>query len=149
MPMETTFTMLKPGVLQRTLAGEIITRIEKKGLQIVAMKMMNLPLELVETHYGEHKGKPFYDYLVKVMTSGPVIAMALKGDNAIAMLRKICGPTSPDQAEPGTIRGDYAMHTPRNLIHASDSPESAARELALFFKPEEILSWEAPYEIWL
>jgi nucleoside-diphosphate kinase len=140
--IERTFTMLKPGVLNRRLAGEVISRIEKKGLKILAIKTLRIDRALAENHYAEHKGKPFFEDLLSYITSGPVVAMVVEGDDAIAMLRKLCGSTKAQDAAPGTIRGDYAMHTNFNIIHASDSPESAAREIGLFFKPHEILEWE-------
>lgn len=146
---ERTFTMLKPGVIQRRVAGEIIARIEDKGFEIIGMKMMRIPRSLAETHYREHREKPFFGELVGYITSGPVIAMVLKGDSAIAMLRKLCGSTRAEDAIPGTIRGDYAMHTNTNIIHASDSSESAEREIGLFFKPEEILSYEDGNDGWI
>ncbi|NLJ46201.1 MAG: nucleoside-diphosphate kinase [Treponema sp.] len=149
MALERTFTMLKPGVLSRRIAGEILTRIERKGLTIRALKMMKIDRELAETHYAEHRGKDFFTSLVDYITSGPVVAMVLEGDGAIAMLRRLCGPTKAEEAAPGTIRGDYGMHTNLNIIHASDSPESAARETALFFKPEEILDWEDGNHGWI
>lgn len=149
MALERTFTMLKPGVLSRRIAGEILTRIERKGLTIRALKMMKIDRELAETHYAEHRGKDFFTSLVDYITSGPVVAMVLEGDGAIATLRRLCGPTKAEEAAPGTIRGDYGMHTNLNIIHASDSPESAARETALFFKPEEILDWEDGNHGWI
>lgn len=134
--------MLKPGVLQRRLLGEIITRLEKSGFNIVALKMLNITRELAETHYGEHKGKPFYDSLLSYITSDIAVAMVLERVNAIATLRKLAGATNPDQAAPGTIRGDYAVETTKNIIHASDSPESAKREIRIFFTEAEIYDFE-------
>jgi nucleoside-diphosphate kinase len=147
--IERTFTMLKPGVVSRRVAGEIVSRIEKKGFRIVGMKLMMIPRSLAETHYAEHKGKGFYDGLIDYMTSGPVLAMVLEADSAIAMLRKVCGATKAEEAAPGTIRGDYAFHTGLNVIHASDSSESAAREIGLFFKPEELIEWKDGNEGWI
>lgn len=149
MAVERTFTMLKPGVLSRRIAGEIISRLERKGFDIVAAKMLRIPRSLAETHYAEHRGKPFFEELVSYITSGPVVAMVLEGDGAVAMLRKTCGSTKAEEAQPGTIRGDYAMHTGLNIIHASDSVESAAREIALFFKPEEIMDWKDGNDDWI
>lgn len=149
MPVERTFAMLKPGVLSRRIAGEIISRIERKGFDIVALKMMRIPRPLAETHYAEHREKPFFNELVDYIISGPVIAMVLEGENAIRMLRILCGSTRAEEACPGTIRGDYAMHTNINIIHASDSPQAAAREIALFFKPEEIASWPDGNSPWI
>jgi len=149
MALERTFAMLKPGVLDRRLAGEIISRIERKGLALVAVKLMRIPRALAEEHYAEHRGKAFFGGLVDYVTSGPVLAMAIEGDGAILMLRKLCGATKAEEAAPGTIRGDYAMHTGLNVIHASDSPESAARELGLFFRSEEIIPWKDGNSAWI
>lgn len=149
MAVERTFTMLKPGVLARRVAGEIITRIERKGFVIRAVKTLRIDRALAEAHYAEHRGKDFFERLVSYITSGPVLAMVLEGDGAIAMLRKLCGSTKAEEAAPGTIRGDFGMHTNLNIIHASDSPESAAREIGLFFKPGEILDWEDGNDGWI
>jgi nucleoside-diphosphate kinase len=149
MANERTFSMLKPGVLQRRIAGEIIHRMEQKGFHITALKIMNISRELCETHYAEHKDKPFFPGLVKYMTSGPVIAMVLEGEKAISHLRMLCGATNVDEAKPGTIRGDYASVTRMNIIHASDSVESAEREINLFFKPEEIVEYVDDTAKWL
>lgn len=149
MAIERTFTMLKPGILSRRIAGEIISRIERKGLDIVGMKLMRIPRTLAEEHYAEHKEKAFFGELVDYICSGPVVAMVLEGDNAIALLRKLCGSTKPEEAAPGTIRGDFAMHTNLNIIHASDSPESARREINLFFKPEELTGWKDGNNGWI
>ena len=149
MAIERTFTMLKPGILSRRIAGEIISRIERKGLDIVGMKLMRIPRTLAEEHYAEHKAKAFFGELVDYICSGPVIAMVLEGDNAIALLRKLCGSTKPEEAAPGTIRGDFAMHTNLNIIHASDSSESARREINLFFKPEELIGWKDGNNGWI
>jgi nucleoside-diphosphate kinase len=146
--MERTFVMLKPGILQRRIAGEVLNRFERKGLKITALKMLQMDKKMVETHYAEHKGKGFYDRLVEYTLSGPVIAMVLEGEDAIALVRRLVGPTDIREALPGTIRGDYAARTRLNIVHASDSPESAARETALFFSPEEICSWEDGNSVW-
>lgn len=142
MATERTFTMLKPGVLQRRIVGEILTRLERKGLKILAMRLMKIPRDLAEDHYGEHREKPFFGDLVGYITSAPVIAMVVEGEEAISRLRLLCGATKVDQALPGTIRGDYATQTQLNIIHASDSPESAARETGLFFDESEIIDYE-------
>ncbi|MDQ7796760.1 MAG: nucleoside-diphosphate kinase [Spirochaetia bacterium] len=147
--MERTFAMLKPGVLSRRIAGEIISRIERKGFDIIGLKIMRITRELAEKHYAEHIGKPFFNELVAYITSSPVIAMVLEGDQAIKILRMMCGPTKPEEANPGTIRGDYAMHTNINIIHASDSPEAAVREISLFFKPEELMDWSDGNQHWI
>lgn len=149
MAVERTFTMLKPGVLARRIAGEIIARIEKKGLTIRALKTLRMDRALAESHYAEHEGKSFFGELVAYITSGPVIAMVVEGDGAISMLRKLCGSTKAEDAIPGTIRGDFALHTGLNIIHASDSPESAAREIGLFFEPGEILEWQDGNHGWI
>lgn len=147
--MERTFAMLKPGVVQRRLVGEILSRIEKKGLDIVAMKLMRMDRALAERHYEALAAQPFFGELVAFMTSGPVLAMVLEGDEAVALLRAICGATKVLEALPGTIRGDFADHTGKNVIHASDSAESAEREIGLFFKPEEILRWKDGNDEWI
>jgi nucleoside-diphosphate kinase len=147
--MEKTLIILKPDAVQRGLCGEIITRFEKKGLQPVAAKMMKIPTQLAETHYEPHKGKPFYAGLVKFMTSSPVLVLALSGKDAIAIARKMMGATFGSKAEPGTIRGDFGVSNSFNLIHGSDSPESAQRELGLFFKPDELLEWTPAAQGWV
>jgi nucleoside-diphosphate kinase len=140
--MERTFVMLKPGVLQRRIAGELIRRFERKGLKIVALKLMRPDKALVEAHYAEHRNTDFYDKLLEYTLSGPVIAMILEGPEAIAVTRRLAGPTNYLDAQPGTIRGDFAAHIRHNIVHASDSRESAEREMALFFKTSEICTWE-------
>jgi nucleoside-diphosphate kinase len=140
--------MLKPGVLQRRLAGEIIARFEKKGLKLVGMKILTITPELASKHYAEHKEKSFYKELVSYITAGPVLAMAIEGDDAVQFVRQLCGATKVTDAQPGTIRGDYSLHTSINIIHSSDSPESAARELGLFFRDDELVSWEDGNKIW-
>ncbi|HAH61357.1 MAG TPA: nucleoside-diphosphate kinase [Treponema sp.] len=142
------FTMLKPGVLNRRIVGEVINRLEKKGLKLVGLKMMQITPELAAQHYGEHKGKPFYDSLVGYITSGPVVAMVWQGDDCVTLVRKLIGSTSPAEAHPGTIRGDFCSHTQHNIIHASDSDESAAREIKLFFNDNEIIDWEDNSSSW-
>ncbi len=130
--------MLKPGTVNRRIAGEVISRLERKGLRLVGVKMLNMSLELAKTHYAEHEGRPFYDTLIQYITSGPVIAMVWQSDDCVTLVRKLTGSTIVTEASPGTIRGDYCCHTPHNIIHASDSKESAEREISLFFKPEEL-----------
>jgi nucleoside-diphosphate kinase len=147
--MERTLIILKPDAVQRGLCGQIIDRIEKKGLQIVGMKFMHISRALAETHYGPHKGKPFYESLVNFMTSSPVIVVALSGKEAIAIARKMMGATFGSKAEPGSIRGDFGVSNAFNLIHGSDSAESAQRELGLFFKPEELLDWKPAIQPWV
>lgn len=147
--MERTLIIFKPDAVQRGLCGEILTRFEKKGLQIVGSKFMKIPPSLAETHYEPHRGKPFYAGLVKFMTSSPVLVLALEGKDAIAIARKLMGATFGSKAEPGTIRGDLGVSNVFNLIHGSDSPESAQRELGLFFKPEELIDWQPAVRGWV
>ncbi|MFP4205212.1 MAG: nucleoside-diphosphate kinase [Spirochaetaceae bacterium] len=149
MAYQKTFCMLKPGVLQRRIAGEIISRIERKGLVIEAMKMMRIPRELCEEHYAEHRGKSFFESLVSYMTSAPVVAMVVGGEQAIPYMRALSGATNPAEAAAGTIRGDYALVTQNNIIHAADSPESAEREIGLFFTKEEIYDYDDPNAGWI
>ena len=139
--IERTLAILKPDAVRRGLVGEIIARFERKGMRIVAMKLIQISRSLAEKHYAEHKGKPFYESLLKFMCSEPAIVLVLEGQHAIALLRLIMGATNPFQAAPGSIRGDYAHDLTFNLIHGSDGPESAAKEIALFFKPEELVSY--------
>ena len=147
--MERTLIILKPDAVQRGLCGEIVTRFEKKGLQIVGCKFMKISQRLAETHYEPHKGKPFYPGLVQFMTSSPVIVLALTGKDAIAISRKMMGATFGSKAEPGTIRGDFGVSNSFNLIHGSDSPESAQRELGLFFKADELIDWTPANQGWV
>src|SRR5215469_7135710 len=147
--MERTLIIFKPDAVQRGLCGEILARFERKGLQVVGMKFTRLPQQLVETHYDPHRGKPFYPGLVKFMTSSPVVVLALEGKDAIAIARKMMGATFGSKAEPGTIRGDYGVSNSFNLIHGSDSPESAQRELGLFFKLEELVDWQPAGRAWV
>ena len=147
--MERTLIILKPDAVQRGLAGQIVTRFENKGLQIVGLKFMQISRQLAETHYEPHRGKPFYPGLVSFMTSSPVIVLALAGKDAIAISRKMMGATFGSKAEPGTIRGDFGVSNSFNLIHGSDSAESAQRELGLFFKPEELIDWQPAVRGWV
>ena len=147
--MEKTFVMIKPDGVQRGLIGEIISRIERKGLKIVAMKMLHISQELAQRHYAEHRGKSFFDSLISYITSGPVVAMVVEGKEAVKVMRSLVGKTNPIEASPGTIRGDYAMDVGRNVIHASDSIESANREISLFFDEEEIIEYKKFDEDWV
>lgn len=149
MAIQRTFTMLKPGVLQRRIAGEILSRFERKGLKILGMKLMQIPNDLAQDHYGEHKEKPFFGDLVGYITSAPVVAMVIEGEEAISRVRLLTGATKVENAQPGTIRGDYATQTQMNIIHASDSPESAGREIGLFFNDSEIIDYEDGNADWL
>lgn len=140
--------MCKPGVLNRRIVGQVITRLENKGLKIIGLKMMNISRELAAKHYAEHLEKTFYEDLVSYITSGPVVAFVLEADDCVTLVRKIVGSTNPKDALPGTIRGDFCSHTNHNIIHASDSNESAEREINLFFKPEELIDWDDQCELW-
>lgn len=133
MATEQTFAMVKPDGVRRGLVGEVISRLERKSFKITAMKLMTIPRELAERHYGEHKGKPFYEGLVDFITSGPVVAMVVEGENAILEWRKMMGATNPADAAPGTIRGDFAATVDENVAHGSDAPATAEREIGIFF----------------
>ncbi len=147
--METSLIIIKPDGVQRRLAGRILTRFEEKGLAIVGAKMMRIPLELAETHYEAHRERPFYPGLVQYMTSQPVLVVALRGKSAITVIRKMLGATFGSQADPGTIRGDFAISDGYNLVHASDSPEAAERELGLFFADGEVQDYEMHDTPWV
>lgn len=147
--METTLIILKPDAVQRGIMGAILSRFEDKGLQVVGCKMMQISGKLAETHYESHKGKPFYPGLVRFMTSSPVLVLALRGNGAIAIARNMMGATFGSKANPGTIRGDFGVSNSFNLIHGSDSPEAAERELKLFFAAGEVLSWARASESWI
>ena len=133
MPIERTLVLVKPDGVRRGLVGEVISRFERLGLRITAMRLLTVDEDLASRHYAEHTGKPFYRELVSFITSGSVVAMVLEGESAIAMVRKLMGPTDPADAPPGTLRGDYGLEITENIVHGSDGPESAAREVALFF----------------
>ncbi|MBC1497119.1 nucleoside-diphosphate kinase [Listeria welshimeri] len=147
--MEQTYVMVKPDGVERGLIGEIVAKIEKKGIKLVAGKLIQIDRKLAEQHYAEHIGKPFFEDLIGFITSGPVFAMVLEGDDVIKTARRMMGKTNPLEADAGTIRAEYAVHTNRNVIHGSDSPESAKREIQLFFEPHEILSYEKAVDIWV
>jgi nucleoside-diphosphate kinase len=147
--MEKTLIILKPDALQRGLAGRVITRFEEKGFQIVAMKAMQVSRELAEKHYAVHKGKPFYPRLIEYITASPVVVMVLQAVGGIAVARKMMGATFGSKAEPGSIRGDLSLSNSFNLIHGSDSPEAAAFEIGLYFKPDELLRYERAGEKWI
>jgi nucleoside-diphosphate kinase len=146
--METTLIIVKPDGVQRGLVGRIVTRFEEKGLRIVGLKMMRIGPDLAAKHYEPHKEKKFYPGLVRFMTSSPVVVMALSGINAIAICRKMMGATFGSNAEPGTIRGDFGVSNSFNLIHGSDSSEAAAKELRLFFREDEVLTWKPASTAW-
>lgn len=139
MAVQRTFVMIKPDGVRRNLVGEIISRFEKRGMRIVGLKMVKMTRETAERLYEEHKGKSFYEELVSYITSGPVVAMVIEADEAVSVVRKMIGATDPKEAAPGTIRGDYALSKAENVIHASDSPEKAQREMAIFFSPNELV----------
>jgi nucleoside-diphosphate kinase len=139
--VERTLVLVKPDGLRRGLVGEIVGRFERKGLKIVAAKTLRVTPELAQRHYAEHQGKPFYPGLVEHITSGPIVAMAIEGRSAISVVRLLIGTTNPQTAAPGTIRGDLGLGITPNLVHASDAAASAARELALYFRPEEFLPY--------
>ncbi|MCX8173480.1 MAG: nucleoside-diphosphate kinase [Thermoplasmata archaeon] len=147
--MERTFVMLKPDAVQRGVCGEIIARFERRGLKIVAMKMLWITRDLAEKHYGEHRGKKFFEGLVAYITSAPVIAMVIEGKNAVKLVRDMMGKTNPQESLPGTIRGDYSIDLGRNIIHGSDSLASAEREIGLFFTKEEIYEYKLVTENWI
>jgi nucleoside-diphosphate kinase len=147
--MERTLIIFKPDAVQRGICGEILTRFEKKGLQTVGLKFMRITPQTAETHYAPHKGKPFYEGLVRFMTSSPVVVVALQGKDAITIARKMMGATFGSKAEPGTIRGDFGVSNSFNLIHGSDSPEAAQKELGLFFRPDELVDWQPTIQSWV
>lgn len=147
--MERTFIMLKPDAVQRGLVGEIISRFEKKGLKLVGMKLIQVDRALAEEHYAEHRGKGFFEPTVGYIMSSPVVAMVWEGKNGVALARELMGTTNPANANPGSIRGMYGMDISRNIIHGSDSVASAEREIALYFKPEEVADYVKAGEEWL
>ncbi|OYT33255.1 nucleoside-diphosphate kinase [Archaeoglobales archaeon ex4484_92] len=147
--MERSFIMIKPDGVQRALIGEIIRRIERKGLKIIGLKMIKISKEIAKRHYEEHKDKAFFDELIKYITSGPVVVMVVEGREAIKVVRKLVGSTNPVDASFGTIRGDFGLDIGRNIIHASDSKESASREISLFFSENEILEYNRIDENWI
>lgn len=147
--IQKSFVMMKPDAVSRRLMGKILSRFEEKGLQVIAVKLMQIDEDLAKTHYGEHADKPFFDDLVSYITSSPSLAMVIKGEEAITTIRKMVGATNPLEADLGTIRGDFAMDTGRNIIHASDSPESAEREINLFFNEDEICDYSIVDNIWI
>ncbi len=147
--METTLIILKPDAVQRGLVGRILSRFEDKGLQIVGCKMLRITQHMAERHYEAHRDKPFYEGLVRFMTSSPVLVLAVRGKGAIAVSRKLMGATFGSSAEPGTIRGDFGVSNSFNLIHGSDSPESAQRELEIFFEEEELFDYDRAVDQWV
>jgi len=140
--MERTLVLIKPDGVHRRLVGRIIARLEQKGLKLVGLKMLRVDEPLARRHYAAHEGKPFYEPLVRFITGGPTVALVLEGKRAIEVVRKIMGATFGPEAQPGTIRGDLAISNRFNLVHGSDSPQTAEAEIALFFRPEELLEWQ-------
>jgi nucleoside-diphosphate kinase len=147
--MERTLVILKPDAVQRGLIGPIITRLEQRGLRFAAMKLMQISPDLAARHYGIHKGKPFYEDLVKFIISGPVVVAVIEGKDAISIVRRTMGATSPASSEPGTIRADFGLEIGRNLVHGSDGPDTAAEEIPRFFIEAEILSYERAVDHWI
>jgi len=147
--MERTFLMVKPDGVQRNLIGEVISRFEMKGFTLSGSKVMELTKDMAETHYGEHKERPFFGNLVEFITSGPVFAMVWEGEGVIAESRKMVGKTNPQEADPGTIRGDFGIRVSMNIIHGSDSVESAKREIGLFFEESELISYKKTNSKWI
>jgi nucleoside-diphosphate kinase len=147
--MEREFIMLKPDCVQRNLIGEVISRIERSGLKILAMKFIQVSDGQAKQHYEEHEGKPFYNGLVKYIVSGPTVAMVVEGPNAVSITRKLVGATHPKDAAPGTVRGDFGLDIGRNLIHASDSPDNAEKEIKVYFSEDEMVSWDPVRQPWV
>lgn len=147
--MERTFVLVKPDGVQRALVGEIVSRLERRGLRLVAAKFMQVGRELAEKHYAIHKGKPFYDGLIAYILSAPVMAMVWEGPNAVAAVRQTMGSTRPTEAAPGSVRHDFGLEVGRNLTHASDSIENGEMEVALWFKKEELVDWQRDVDRWV
>ncbi|HEY8504270.1 MAG TPA: nucleoside-diphosphate kinase [Gemmataceae bacterium] len=147
--IQQTLVLLKPDCVHRRLAGALIERFERKGLRLVGLKLVRADRALAEKHYAVHRGKPFFESLLQFLTSGPTVAMVLEGREAVTVVRSLMGLTDGVKAPPGTIRGDYALSVQNNLIHGSDSPEAAAAEIALWFRPEELLSYSMPDADWI
>ncbi len=147
--MERTLVLIKPDAVQRAYVGEIISRLERRGIRIAACKFLIVDQELAQRHYAAHVGKPFYNGLIKYICSSPIMAMVWEGENCVAAIRQTMGATNPIEAQPGTIRHDLALITSRNLTHASDSPESAEQEISLWFSPNEVFSWYRDGENWI
>jgi nucleoside-diphosphate kinase len=147
--LEKTFVIVKPDAVQRGLVGEIVTRIERRGLRLTGMKFMQVSRALAEEHYAIHRDKPFYDGLIAYITSSPVVAMVWEGNKAVEAVRQLMGATNPTAAAPGTVRADFALEMLRNLTHASDSVENGVAEVALWFKPHELVSWQRDGERWV
>ncbi len=147
--MQQSYVMVKPDGVQRNLVGEVISRMEKRGLKILALKMYTIPKETARAHYAEHEGKPFFKSLLDFITSGPSVSMVVQGKNAVSVIRTMVGATNPSEAAAGTIRGDFGLDTGRNIVHASDSTESAKREINIHFSESEISEYSRIDEQWL
>ena len=147
--MQRTLILCKPDCVQRRLVGELIGRFERKGLRLIGLKLVHASRALAEKHYAVHKGKPFYEPLVRFITGGPTVAMVWEGNEAVAVARNLMGPTDGAKAPPGTIRGDFAASIQNNLVHGSDSPENSAAEIALWFKPDELVAWQPADQPWV
>jgi len=147
--LERSLVLVKPDGVQRALIGEVISRLERRGLKLVAARFMQVSRELAEAHYAVHKGKPFYNGLIDYITSAPVMAMVWEGPNAVAAIRQTMGATRPWEAAPGTVRHDFALEVGRNITHASDSPENGQAEAALWFKPAELVEWGREVDKWI
>lgn len=147
--MERTLVLIKPDGVQRGLVGEILGRFERRGLHLVALKLMSVAREVAEQHYAEHRGRPFFDAVIDFISSSPVVAMVWEGPNAVSLVRSMMGPTNAAVAPPGTIRGDLGVDIGQNVVHGSDSPARAEEEIAIFFRPEELVSWERAGSAWI
>lgn len=147
--MERTLILVKPDAMQRGLAGEIIARLERRGLRIVGLRLLQVDDAMAKRHYAEHDGKPFFAGLVEYITSSPIVAAVFEGTNAVAAARQTMGVTRPTEAAPGTIRGDFGLEVGRNLVHGSDSPESAEREIGIFFEGQPIATWARDTDKWI
>ncbi len=147
--MEQTLIIVKPDGVQRSLVGEVLARFERRGLKLAALRLMQIDRVLAERHYAVHQGKPFYEGLVSYITSGPVVVAVVEGPDAIAVVRRVIGSTRSNEAAPGTIRGDFALTVDRNIIHASDAPDTAKFEVGLYFQPGEVLSYTRDVDRWV
>jgi nucleoside-diphosphate kinase len=147
--LEHTLVIIKPDAVQRGLIGKIVDRFERRGLRLVALKLMHIDRALAERHYAVHQGKPFYDSLIEYITSAPVVVMVWEGKDAIEVVRRTMGATNPTEAAPGTIRADFGLEIGRNLVHGSDAPETAEHEVSLFFDEDEILAYERDFDGWI
>jgi nucleoside-diphosphate kinase len=147
--LEQTLIIVKPDGVQRGLVGEVLARLERRGLKLAGLRLMQIDRELAERHYAVHQGKPFYEGLVNYITSGPVVVAAIEGPDAIAVVRRVIGSTRSNEAAPGTVRGDFALTVERNIIHASDAPDTARFEVGLYFQPSEVVSYTRDVDRWV